>query len=117
MNKNLGSSYVIQEESKVINKFLGIPDCRIVYMRELQSILDLLSYTLSQNQNSGIWIFIDSQAVLQALENPNRYSVSQIMQKVMQYIDDLRAKVTPIQIYSIPTHIDIKENKETDFVA
>ncbi len=32
---------------------------------------------------------MDSQKALQALDNPNGSSISQIMQKIMQYIDEL----------------------------
>lgn len=35
------------------------------------SMDDSLSYTLGQNMSLGIRIFMDSQAALQALENPN----------------------------------------------
>lgn len=76
-------------------------------MGELQGIQDSLSYALSQNKSSGIRIFTDSQAALQALENPNEGSPAQIMQKITRCIDDLRAKGTPIHLHWIPAHTDI----------
>ena len=54
MNEKIGSSCVIQGESKAIKKFLGTRTCSTVYMGELQGIQDSLSYTLSQIRNSGI---------------------------------------------------------------
>ena len=112
INEKIGSSCVIQGESKAIKKFLGTRTCSTVYMGELQGIQDSLSYTLSQNRSSGIRIFTDSQAALQALENPNGCSAPQIMQKITRCIDDLRAKGTPIHLHWIPAHTDIKGNEE-----
>ena len=108
---------MIQGESRAIKKFLGVHTCSKVYMGELQGIQDSLSYTLSQNQNSGIRIFTESQAALQALETPNRCSAPQIMQKITQCMDDLIANGTSIQFYWIPTHTDIKGNEEADVAA
>lgn len=39
------------------------------------------------------------------------------MQKMTQYRDDLRAKGTPIHIYRIPAHTNIKGNEEADAAA
>ena len=104
---------MIQGESKAIKKFLGAHTCSTVYMGELQGIQDALSYALSQNQSSGVRIFADSQAALQALENPNGCSAPQIMQKITRRIDDLRAKGTPIHLHWIPAHTDIAAKETT----
>ena len=117
INKKIGFSCVIQREFKAIKKFMKICACSIVYMKELQDIKDLLSYTLSHNQSSGIQIFTDSQAALQALENLNRCSAPQIMQKIKLYIDDLKTKGTLIHLYWIPAHTDIKKNEDADVSA
>ena len=101
INEKIGSSCVIQGKAKAIKKFLGANTCSTVYMGELQGIEDSLSYTLSQDQSSGIRIFTDSQAALQALENPNGCSAPQIMQKITRYIDELRAKGLLIQLHWI----------------
>lgn len=90
---------MIQGESNAIKKFLEMRTYSTVYMGELQGIQDLLSYNLSLNQSSGIQIFTNSQAVLQALENLNRCSASQIMQKITRCIDTLRAKDIPIHLH------------------
>ncbi len=108
---------MIQEESQAIKKFLGAHTCSTVYMRELQGIQDFLSYTLSQNESSGIRIFTGSQAALQALKNPNGCSVPQIMQKIIRCIDGLRNKGTPINLHWIPTHTDVRDNEEADVAA
>ncbi len=62
--KKIGSSCVIQGESMAIKRFWGGHTCSPVYMGELEGIQDSLTYTLTQNQNSGIRIFTDSQAAL-----------------------------------------------------
>ena len=89
INEKIGSFCVIEGESKAIKKFLGAITCSTVYIRELQDIQDSLSYILDQNQSSGIQIFADSQAALQAPENPNGCSTMQIMQKITRCIDHL----------------------------
>lgn len=90
---------MIQGESKAIKKFLEVYTYSTVYMEELQGIQNSFNYTLSQNQSSRIRIFTDIQAVLQALENPNECSVSQIMQKITRCIDDLRTKGILIHLH------------------
>ena len=117
INEKIGSSCVIQGKTNVIKKFLGANTCSTVYMGELQGIEDSLSYTLSQDQSSGIRIFTDSQAALHALENPNGCSAPQIMQKITRCIDELRAKGRSIQLHWIPAHTDIKGNEEADVAA
>ena len=117
INKKIGSSCMIQGEFKAIKKFFGMCTCSTVYMGELQGIQDSLNYMLSQNQSSGIQIFMHSQAMLQALENPNGCSVPQIMQKITRYINDLRAKSTPTHLHWIAAHMDIKKNEEADVAA
>lgn len=74
INEKIGSSYVIQWKTKAIKKFLGANIFSIVYIWELEDIEDSLSYTLSQDQITEIWIFIDRQAALQVLENLNKCS-------------------------------------------
>ena len=54
INEKIGSSCVIHGKTKAIKKFLGANTCSTVYMGELQGIEDSLSYTLSQDQSSGI---------------------------------------------------------------
>ncbi len=86
-------------------------------MGELQSIQDSLSFTLSQNQSSGIRIFTDSQAVLQALGISNGCFTPKIMQKIIRCIDDLRTKGTSIHLHWIPANTDISGNEKADVAA
>lgn len=60
INKKIGSFCVIQGKIKAIKKILGAKISSIVYIGELQGIKDSLSYTLSEDQSSGIQIFTDS---------------------------------------------------------
>lgn len=92
INEKIGSSCVIPEKLNAIKRFLGARTHCTVYMGELQGIQDCLSYPLGQTQGSGIQIFTDNQAALQALDNPNKCSAPQIMQAIAQHIDDLRAR-------------------------
>ena len=117
INEKIGSSCVSQGEFKAIKRFLGARTCSTVYVGELQGIQDSLSYTLSQDQSSGIRIFTDSQAALQALESPNGCSAPQIMQKITRSIDDVRTRGTPIHLHWIPAHTGIRGNEEADVAA
>lgn len=117
INDKIGSSCVIPEKSKLIKKFLGARTRCTVYMGELQGIQDSLSYALGQNQSSGIRIFTDNQAALQALESPNKCSAPQIMQTITQHIDDLRAREMPIHLQWIPAHKNIRGNEEADIAV
>lgn len=44
-------------------------------MGEMQEILNSLIYAINQKQIISIQVFIDNQAILQALQNPNKCSV------------------------------------------
>lgn len=60
---------------------------------------------------------MNSQVVLQALKNPNKYFTLQIIQKIIQYIDELQVKGRLIQFFWILVYIDIKRNKKVDMGA
>lgn len=67
-----------------------------------QGIQDSLSYTLGQNQSSGIWIFTDSQTALQALENPKG------MLRTADYADNHAVHRWPKNLgYPSPPPLDI----------
>lgn len=117
INNKIGFSCVISEKCKVVKRFLGARTRCTVYMGELQGIQDSLSYALGQNQSSGIQIFTDNQAALQALENPKKCSAPQIMQRITQHIDNLRARGMPIYLQWITAHKNIKGNEEADIAA
>lgn len=100
-----------------MKSFLGTHRSSTIYTGELEGIQDSLSYALGHNQVSEIPIFTDNQAALQALEDPNRCSAPQIMQKIMRHIDDLKTRSTPVHLYLIPAHTNIKGNEEADIIV
>ena len=86
-------------------------------MGEMQGIQDSLAYAINQEQTTSIRVFTDNQAVLQALQDPNKCSAPQIMQATVLHLDTLRTQGKPVSFHWIPSHKDIKGNEEADIAA
>ena len=117
MNKKIGSACIILGQRKAIKKLLGTDKTSTVYIGELQGIQDSLTYAINQGQTTSIRIFIDNQAALQALQDPNRCSAPQIMQTTVLHLDTLKAQGKPVLFHWIPSHEHIKGNEEADIAV
>lgn len=54
INKKISSACIILGQCKAIRKFLGTDKTSTVYMEKMQGIQDLLTYAISQEQNTSI---------------------------------------------------------------
>lgn len=57
-----------------MKKLQGIDKISIVYMGKLQEFQDALTYAINKKQTINVWVFTDNHKVLQALQDPNKYS-------------------------------------------
>lgn len=117
INNKIGSACIISGQRKSIKKFLGTDTTSTVYMGEMQGIQDSLTSAMNQEETTSIRVFIDNQATLKALEDPNKCSAPQIMQDIVLRLDILKTQGKLVSFHWIPSHKDIKGNEEADIAA
>lgn len=76
INNEISSAFIIPEKSIALKKVLGTDKTSTVYMGEMQRIQDLLTYVIKQHQTTSIQIFMDNQAVSQAVKDLSKYSAT-----------------------------------------
>lgn len=94
--------------------YLGLESDFTVCAGELQGINLALNILNKDNSDYSTIIFTDSQAAIQAIENPRNQSGQYILLNLISKLDQLNNRV---QIHWIPAHVGVFGNKTADKAA
>jgi ribonuclease HI len=100
-------------------RYLGTKDQSTVYAGELNGIEITLAVARRDNKARNITIFLDSQAAIQAVQDPQRPSSQYILSLLYDHIKAIRTLPNPprITLKWIPTHVGIDGNETVNMEA
>jgi ribonuclease HI len=100
-----------QPENQVRQSYLGTEVDSTVYAAELDGIRMALD-TAGNISPRSLTLFSDSQAAIQAVQNPRRPSGQYILSAIYRKVRALRVSgLTDIQIHWIPAHVGVAGNE------
>jgi ribonuclease HI len=100
-------------------RYLGTEDQSTVYAGELNGIEMALAVARRENKARNITIFSDSQAAIQAVQDPQRPSGQYVLSLLYDHIKAIRALPNPpgITLRWIPAHVGVEGNETVDVEA
>ncbi|KAI9035184.1 putative RNA-directed DNA polymerase from transposon X-element [Aspergillus affinis] len=115
-NGHVGGAAVSIRAGKVRKKYLGAAADSTVYVGELEGVKMALKWA----EAAPITVFSDSQAAIQAVQNPGRPSGQYVLRAIYERIRTLRdsgLQQEDIELRWIPAHIGIEGNERADEAA
>ncbi|KAI9043120.1 uncharacterized protein KD926_004623 [Aspergillus affinis] len=115
-NGHVGGAAVSIRAGKVRKKYLGAAADSTVYVGELEGVKMALKWA----EAAPITVFSDSQAAIQAVQNPGRPSGQYVLRAIYERIRTLRGsglQQEDIELRWIPAHIGIEGNERADEAA
>jgi ribonuclease HI len=119
----VGASAVAPREGVFERRHLGTTDNSTVYVAELNGIdMALANLVNQQERPAKMVIFSDSQAAIQAVQNPKRSSGQFVLSAIYNHGRALRSQTPksdtiPVEIRYPPAHVGVPGNETADVEA
>ena len=120
----VGASAGAPREGVFERRHLGTTDDSTVYVAELSGIEMALAKFVERardppKSSAKMVIFSDSQAAIQAVQNPKRSSSHFVLQEIYDHVRALRSQTLtfdqiPVEIRWIPAHVGVPGNETAD---
>jgi ribonuclease HI len=116
---HVGASAVCLREQWTRRNHLGTEMDSTVYAAELDGIRMAIDTTRAGDIGPrSLTLFSDSQAAIQAIQNPRRPSGQYILRTIYEKVKTLKARgLTDVQIRWIPAHVGVAGNEAADEAA